>query len=94
MEIEINNISKEEIELTIKEEDIAIYKLIEEIANNQKEVEFVAIKKADHLKPEFNFYMKVKTGNAKDLLLNYIEEAEKNLENILDQLEKAISKKE
>lgn len=94
MEIEIINNSKEEIELVLKEEDVAFYKLIEDIASSKKDVEFVAIKKADHVKPEFSFYMKVKGQDVKKVLLSCIEEAESQLENILENIEKTLPKKE
>lgn len=89
MELEFIKKEKNEIELVIKQEDVSFFYLIENIASSKREVEFVALKNADHLKKEFQLYIKTKDKAAKEVLLDCIIEAEKNLENILQNLEKA-----
>jgi DNA-directed RNA polymerase subunit L len=88
MELEFIKKEKNEIELIVKQEDVSFFYLIENIASSKREVEFVALKNADHLKKEFQLYIKTKDKPAKDVLLDCIQEAEKNLETILSSLEK------
>lgn len=88
MELEFLKKEKNEIELQVKNEDTSFFYLIESIASSKKDVEFVALKKSDHLTKEFSFYIKTKEKAAKDILLECIQEAEDNLQTIIQSLEK------
>jgi len=93
MDIEFIKKNKDEIEIKIKNEDTAFFDLIANIASSKREVNFVSLKKADNLIEEFTFYLKTKGESAKDLLLTCIEEAEENLGQITNYLEKSIPDK-
>jgi DNA-directed RNA polymerase subunit L len=93
MEMEFIKKNKEEIEIKIKNEDTAFFDLIVNIASSKREVDFVSLKKADNLIEEFTFYLKTKEGAAKDLLLTCIEEAEENLNTLVNYLEKSLPDK-
>jgi DNA-directed RNA polymerase subunit L len=88
MDFEFLKKEKNEIELKIKSEDTSFFYLLENIASSKREVEFVALKKSDHLIDEFNFYLRTKDKAAKDILLECISEAEENLLTIIKNLEK------
>lgn len=88
MDFEFLKKEKNEIELKIKSEDTSFFYLIENIASTKKEVEFVALKKSDHLVDEFNFYLRTKDKVAKEILIECISEAEENLLAIVKNLEK------
>jgi DNA-directed RNA polymerase subunit L len=88
MDLEITKKEKNEIEIKIKEEDTSFFYLIENIASSKRDVEFVALKKSDHLVNEFSFYIRTKGKAAKDVLLECISEAEENFLAIVNNLEK------
>ncbi|HOC97317.1 MAG TPA: hypothetical protein PKJ54_03475 [Candidatus Pacearchaeota archaeon] len=92
MDIEIVNQNKNEIELRIKNEDIAFFNLVINLANSKKETEFAAIKKADNLEKEFSLYIRSSGKAAKDILLTCISEAEESLLNIVSDLKKSLPK--
>ncbi len=92
MDIEIVNQNKNEIELRIKNEDIAFFNLVINLANSKKETEFAAIKKADNLDKEFSLYIRSSGKAAKDILLTCISEAEESLLNIVSDLKKSLPK--
>jgi DNA-directed RNA polymerase subunit L len=92
MDIEIVNQNKNEIELRIKNEDIAFFNLVVNLANSKKETEFAAIKKADNLEKEFSLYIRSSGKAAKDILLTCVSEAEESLLNIVSDLKKSLPK--
>jgi len=92
MDIEIVNQNKNEIELRIKNEDIAFFNLVINLANSKKETEFAAIKKADNLEKEFSLYIRSSGKAAKDILLTCVSEAEESLLNIVSDLKKSLPK--
>lgn len=92
MDIEIVNQNKNEIELRIKNEDIAFFNLVINLANSKKETEFAAIKKADNLDKEFSLYIRSSGKAAKDILLTCVSEAEESLLNIVSDLKKSLPK--
>jgi DNA-directed RNA polymerase subunit L len=92
MDIEYIKKDKEELEFVVKDEDIAIYNMIIDVASSKREVEFVSKKDADLQKKEFTIYLKTKDKNAKDVLLECIDEVEEKIENTLKHLEKAAEK--
>ena len=92
MDIEYIKKDKKEIEFIVKNEDIAIYNLIIDLASSKREVEFVSKKDADLQKKEFTIYLKTKDKSAKDVLLECIDEVEENILNTLKHLEKSAEK--
>ncbi len=88
MEMEFIKKEKNEIELKIINEDSSFFYLLENIASSKRDVEFVAIKKGDHLSNEFYFYLKTKDKSAKDILLECISEAEETVFSVINGLEK------
>jgi DNA-directed RNA polymerase subunit L len=88
MDVEFIKKEKNEIEVKILDEDISFFYLIENIASSKRDVEFVALKKADHLKNEFTFYLRTKEQAAKDIFLECISEAEETVLSIVGNLEK------
>jgi len=88
MDIEFIKKEKTEIEFVIKNDDVAFYNIIEKIASNNSEVEFVALKKADNLIDEFTFYIRTKSKAAKTVLLECISEAEKEFTKLIEELDK------
>lgn len=88
MNIEFIKKEKNEIEIKVNNEDVSFFYLIEDIASSKRDVDFVALKKADHLKDEFVFYIKTKDKGAKEILLECINEAEESLHSIITNLEK------
>lgn len=88
MEIEYLKKEKNEIEFIVKEEDSAIFDLIIDSAQNNKDVEFVSKKKAEHLMKEFVVYLRTKNKSAKDVLLDCINDAENKFIKIINDLQK------
>jgi len=93
MNIEIINKSKNEIEFVVRDEDPSFFDMIVNIASTKKEVEFVAKKTADNLANEFSIYLRTREAQAKDVLLECMNEAEEQFCGIVKNLEKAVSKK-
>jgi DNA-directed RNA polymerase subunit L len=89
MDIKFIKKEKNEIEFVIKKDDIAFYNLIEKIAVTNKDVEFVALKKADNLIDEFSFYIKTKNKSAKTILLDCISQTEKEFTTLINDLDKS-----
>lgn len=88
MEFELIKKEKNEIEIKILNEDTSFFNLIENIASTKREVDFVAIRKGDHLTKEVFFYLRTKEKAAKDVLLECISEAEESVLGIVNTLEK------
>jgi len=88
MEMEFIKKNKDEIEIKVKEEDTSFFDILVNIASSKRDVDFVALKKADNLINEFTFYIKTKGGSAKDILLECINEAEETLDSIIASLER------
>jgi DNA-directed RNA polymerase subunit L len=88
MEIEFIKKETNEIENKIKEEEITFFNLIENIASSKRDVDFVALKKSDHLRNEFIFYLRTKEQAAKDVFLECINEAEENILTTINNLQK------
>jgi len=88
MDIEFIKKEKTEIEFAVKNDDVAFYNIIEKIASNNSEVEFVALKKADNLVDEFTFYIRTKSKAAKTVLLECISEAENEFTKLIEELDK------
>ena len=89
MDIEYIKKEKNEIELSVKNQDTAFFSLIENIASSKRSVEFVALRKEDNIIDEFKFYLKTKDASAKDVLLECVNEAEEQLKNVVNNLEKS-----
>jgi len=89
MDLEFIKKEKNEIEFVVEKDDIAFYNIIEKIASNNSEVEFVALKKADNLIDKFTFYIRTKSKAAKTVLLDCISEAEKEFTNLVEELDKS-----
>ena len=89
MDLEFIKKEKNEIEFTVKNDDIAFYNLIEKIATKNADVEFVALKKADNLIDKFSFYIRTKNKAAKTVLLDCISEAEKEFTGLVEDLDKS-----
>jgi len=92
MEIEFTIKNKNELEFKIKNEDSAFFDIVLMIASSKRDVEFASKKMADNLEKEFTFYIRTRSEPAKDVLLECINEAEENIDNIVSNLEKNISK--
>jgi len=90
MEFEFIKKEKNEIEIKMSNEDSSFFFLLESIASSKRDVEFVALKRGDHSNNEITFYIRTKEKAAKDVLLECISEAEENLLNIVNNLEKTI----
>lgn len=88
MEIEFIKKEKNELEIKIINEDISFFYLVENIASSKKDVEFVAVKKGDHLVNDFTFYLRTKEKAAKDIFLECVSEIEKDVLGIINALHK------
>jgi DNA-directed RNA polymerase subunit L len=88
MDFEFIKKEKNEIEIKIINEDSSFFYLLENIASSKREVEFVALKKGDHLTKDFTFYLRTKDKAAKDVLLECISEGEETVLAIVNNLEK------
>lgn len=90
MDFEFIKKEKNEIEIKINNEDTSFFYLLESLAGSKRDVDFVALKKGDHITNEITFYLRTKDKAAKDVLLECISEAEENLLTIINNLEKNI----